>query len=561
MPRANTSIDLKGIANVLAGNRLEVPVYQRPFEWTGEVNEMLADIGQAFSSRNREDYFLGSLVIISGNEKERDKVLDGQQRLAVMALLLSGIANEFKKREDEKRASALTSQYLLKFDIKSGQVFPQLKLNQIDDPYFRSLLQGKIEEPSEEAPDSHWRLWWAYESVKEWIDKKLKKEGDPINWLSELTNYLSESAYVVYFIVSDDANAFLIFETMNDRGLDLSIADLLKNYLLGHSGEDIKEVLNLWTVSWGALLAYSGETLFSTFLRHFWSSKYGLTRERELYRSIKERVSTPANVVDFVKELSRNSFYYGAIMSPEHEFWSDLKSTAREQIHILDTLGLIQYRPMLLAVLAHLLPDDIEKVIRLLISWNVRLLIVGGLGGGVMEGYYSDLGRKISSGEIKTVSDIAGSAKEFIPSDAIFRERFEAARVSKVALARYYLRALERQVSGKDQPELIPNTDPTELNLEHILPQRNPDESWNELFDQEEANAFTSRIGNMVLLSQKINSKLRSASFEEKRKVYEKSELNLTREVAEFDSWDKEAIENRQKSLAGIAVKTWKLEI
>ena len=85
------------------------------------------------------------------------------------------------------------------------------------------------------------------------------------------------------------------------------------------------------------------------------------------------------------------------------------------------------------------------------------MLIVGGLGGGVMEGYYSDLGRKISSGEIKTVSDIAGSAKEFIPNDAIFRERFEAARVSKVALARYYLRALERQVSGKEQPELIPN--------------------------------------------------------------------------------------------------------
>lgn len=559
MPRPNTSIDLKGITSVLASFRLEVPVYQRPFEWTAEVGEMLTDIGEAFS-RHREDYFLGSLVIISSGERERDKVLDGQQRLAVIALLLTGMVHEFEKRNDADRASALKSQYLMKFDIRSGQEYPQLKLNHIDDPYFRSLIQGNLQEPGAEAPDSHLRLWWAYESVSNWLDGKLSKEAKAIEWLSELTNYLAESAYVIYFTVADDANAFLIFETMNDRGLDLSIADLLKNYLLGHSGEDLDTVLNLWTISWGALLAYGGDTLFSTFLRHFWSSKYGLTRERELYRSIKERVSTSANVVDFARELSRNSYYYGAIMSPEHELWSEFTSTAREQIRTLDTLGLIQYRPLLLAVLTHLPPTDIESVIRLLISWNVRLLIVGGLGGGVMEGYYSDLGRKITDGEVKTISDIAEGAKEFIPSDAIFREGFATARVSKVALARYYLRALERQVVGKDQPELIPNTDPAELTLEHILPQRARDESWTEFFTEEEANAYTSRLGNMVLLSQKINSKLRSGSFEDKRTVFEESDLYLTKQVAKYSQWDKEAIETHQNYLAELAINTWKLQ-
>ena len=561
MPRPNASIDLKGIASVLTGNRLEVPVHQRPFEWTVQVEEMLTDIGQSFSSRSKEEYFLGSLVIISGSGGERDKVLDGQQRLAVTSLLLADIVNEFKKRNDEERAVAISRDYLLKFDIKSGQSSPQLKLNRVDDPYFRLFLQGDMKEPGEEDPDSHWRIWRAHETIEEWLGSRLTKEGKPIEWLSELTTYLTESAYVVYFTVPDDANAFLIFETMNDRGLELSIADLLKNYLLGHSGEEFEMVLHLWTVSWATLLTYGGETLFSTFLRHFWSSKYGLTRERELYKSIKSRVSTPTNVVDFVKDMSRNSYNYGAILSPEHEFWSDLKGSAREQMGTLDNLGLVQYRPMLLAVLAHLPQDDIEKVIRILISWNVRLLIVGGLGGGVMEGYYSDLGIKISSGEVKTIDDITESAKEFIPSDEIFRERFANARVSKVMLARYYLRALERQAIGEEQPELIPNTDPDELTLEHILPQRNPDESWRKIYSEEEVSAYVTRIGNMALLSQRINSKLRSSSFEEKRKIYEKSNLNVTKQISKYPKWDKEAIEDRQKYLAEIAVKTWKVKM
>jgi hypothetical protein len=560
MPRPNTYIDLRGIASVLSGTKLEVPVYQRPFEWTSEVKEMLDDIGEAFLL-NQDDYFLGSLVIIAPNEGERFRVLDGQQRLAVTALLLAGMADEFETRSDTKRAEAIRNQFLVKFDIGSGVENPQLKLNYIDDPYFRLLMQGQAQEPGKEAPDSHRYLWGARKTISDWISVKLKEEANPIKWLSGFTYYLEESAYVVYFIVPDDANAFLIFETMNDRGLELSIADLLKNYLLGHAGHDIQNVLNMWTGALSSLSAYGGETLFSVFLRHFWSSKHGLTREKDLYRSIKSRVSTAANVMDFARDLTRNSYYYGAILSPEHEFWSESSSSARELIRTLDLLGLVQYRPMLLSALAHLQTKDLEAVLRLLISWNVRLLIVGGLGGGAMEGYYSELGRQVSTGEVKSLPEIAQSAKRFIPSDSVFREGFASARVSKVSLARYYLRALERQAAGKAQPEMIPNIDPAELTLEHILPERGADESWRHEFSEEEVKAYSVRLGNMVLLSQRTNSKIRSASFDVKRDIYEKSDLNLTKLVATYQQWNIETIENRQNDLAELALKIWKLEL
>jgi hypothetical protein len=354
-------------------------------------------------------------------------------------------------------------------------------------------------------------------------------------------------------------NAFLIFETMNDRGLDLSIADLLKNYLLGRSGEDLQTVLNLWTTAISSLSTYGGEYLFTVFLRHFWSSKYGLVREKELYRNIQSRVTTSANVMDFATEVDRNSYLYAAILSPEHEYWSEASATARERIRTLHLLGLEQFRPMLLTALAHLQLEDIEEILRLLISWNVRLLIVGGLGGGAMENHYCELGKTIRSGELKNVKAIASHAESFIPNDAIFRDSFATARVAKSYLSRYYLRVLELQATGEPQPELVPNTDPGELNLEHILPERPIENAWPQ-FSEEERKAYTKRLGNMLLLKQRMNVRLRNSAFSSKRDVYAKSDLLLTKKVAELNEWTKEAIEERQNYLAELAVQAWKIK-
>ncbi|MDP2753686.1 MAG: DUF262 domain-containing protein [Nitrospirota bacterium] len=489
MPKPNTSIEIKGIASVLSSTKLEVPVHQRPFVWTEEVVELLDDVGSAFI-RNKEDYFLGSLVIISAPEGERPKVLDGQQRLAIVSLLLAGIADQYDIISDNKRAQAIRSQYLSIFDITEGVERPQLKLNQTDDPYFRSILTGNVYEPDKGAPESHWRLWKARQSISIWLSRKVEELKDPVNWLAEFTKYLSEAAYVIYFIVADDANAFLIFETMNDRGLDLSIADILKNYLLGHAGEDLQIVLNLWTIAMATLNAYGGENLFTVFLRHFWSSKYGLVREKELYRSIKSRVTTSVNVMDFANEIERNSYLYAAVLSPEHEFWSEASPVARERIKTLDLLGLEQYRPMILSALAHLKLEEIEEILKLLISWNVRLLIVGGLGGGAMENHYCELGKAIRNGELKSIDAIAKRAESFIPNDAIFRDGFATARVSKASLSRYYLRTIELLAMNKPQPELIPNIDSSVLTLEHILPERPAADAWPQ-FNEEARKAYT----------------------------------------------------------------------
>lgn len=263
--------------------------------------------------------------------------------------------------------------------------------------------------------------------------------------------------------------------------------------------------------------------------------------------------------MDFANEVDRNSYLYAAVLSPEHEFWSEASSTARERIRTLGLLGLEQYRPMLLSSLAHLKIEDIEEILRLLISWNVRLLIVGGLGGGAMENHYCELGKAIRNGELKTVDAIANRAESFIPNDEIFRNSFASDRVAKAYLCRYYLRTLELQAMDKPQPELIPNTDPGELTLEHVLPEKPAPDAWPQ-FNEEERKAYTKRLGNMLLLKQKMNSKLRSSSFSVKREIYAKSDLLLTKKIAKCDEWTKETIENRQNYLAQLAIEAWKIK-
>jgi hypothetical protein len=117
------------------------------------------------------------------------------------------------------------------------------------------------------------------------------------NWVE----YLRESVRVIVVDVPTDADAFLIFETLNDRGADLTIADLLKNYLFRHAEDSLETVRDGWVRALGALEISAENSVFTSFLRHLWSSKYGATREKDLYASIKDRVTTRTQAIGLVR--------------------------------------------------------------------------------------------------------------------------------------------------------------------------------------------------------------------------------------------------------------------
>ncbi len=128
MPKSEaTTSDLKGIGNVIRDARLRVPKHQRPFEWTDvQVNELLEDVGNAFSEEQNE-YFLGSIVAILPPKADWHEVLDGQQRLASISMFFAAASAEFTVRNEAARAADV-SLNLSSFDMKSGKYLPRLRL-------------------------------------------------------------------------------------------------------------------------------------------------------------------------------------------------------------------------------------------------------------------------------------------------------------------------------------------------------------------------------------------------------------------------------------------------
>ncbi len=246
---------------------------------------------------------------------------------------------------------------------------------------------------------------------------------------------------------------------------------------------------------------------------------------------------------------------YAAIISHAHEYWNDYGPGSRQHIETINLLRMVQVRPLLLAVLDKFTVAEAKRALRLAVSWGVRFLIHGGLGGGVLEREYCDRAQEIHNGTIKTASQLARAMSTVAPSDSEFEAAFSSATVSQAYLARYYLRALEKRAGGENDPELIPNPNEEEVNLEHVLPIK-PGKNWAQ-FDEETAKVFYRRIGNMVLIQKKLNSSLKSAPFSKKRSAFASSKFVLTSEVGNERKWDINAIESRQKRLAKLAVETW----
>jgi hypothetical protein len=219
---------------------------------------------------------------------------------------------------------------------------------------------------------------------------------------------------------------------------------------------------------------------------------------------------------------------------------------------------MVQIRPLLLAILSKLELSERKKCLRLLVSVSTRFLIYGGLGSGGIESQYCSRAVDIRADKITTANQLLDAMKEIVPSDTVFHKAFENATISKETLARYYLRALERQKQGDAEPELVPNTSEEEITLEHILPEH-PSDAWGSIHE-ETHKAYYKRMGNLCLLKHKINSDIGNKGFISKRAYYAESAFQLTLVLSKNDSWTTADIDSRQKVLADLAIKAWPIK-
>jgi Protein of unknown function DUF262/Protein of unknown function (DUF1524) len=561
--KGRLSYNLEGIASLLRQHEFRVPTYQRSYAWdasnaseqTLAVDDFWNDLSEALNG-NEPDYFLGSLVLTPSDDDKRLTIIDGQQRLATTSLFLAALRDIWAERGEPKQVEDV-SKYLATYDRRAREDVPKLILNEEDDPFYRGLIiDGNDPEPTRE---SHERLSDAYELLKEKLDNDVSAfgrhaEARLLSWL----DFLDDQVVVITVEVPTEADAFVIFETLNDRGAALTIGDLLKNYLFMRAGSRLDTVKTSWIAALTALDVSAENETFVMFLRHHWSSMHGATRERDLYASIKANIKSSTQAVAYAAELAEAAKDYAALLSPSDAYWQrhGFTTTTSTNVDILLRLELEQNRPLLLAVMKKFTRAQIRKTLNALVNWSVRGIVVGGIGGGRTEKAYADAAVKVRAGKIENASGLLTELSPIVAGDAAFEDAFRNVRITRPRISRYLLLALERTARGEKEPELVPNRNEDEVNLEHILPRNAKPSDWL-AFSPEEVSTWSNRLGNHCLLKKTHNNKIGNKPWSAKKPILTASSLRLTKIAGRKTNWTQKEIAERQRRLAAYAIKTW----
>lgn len=559
-----------GLGKLLIETRFIVPNHQRDYSWTAdEVKDLVDDITQALENKT-DVYFIGLMVFLGSAEQSTLVVLDGQQRLATTVIIFAAIRGwlqqyeKYKQDADDIRRDYIGRRQLGQKDLQSRMTMNVANDQMFNDFIVKSSAISDIEATLEKMKrrDRNRRMLEAAAYVHHRIKEIADQRGSADNaatYFFDLVNYMRDNVGAVKLVVPSDEIAYTMFETLNDRGLELSPLDLVKNYMFRRASEHSPERVKVMESRWAQMMQTLSAVRSDNYLKAFWTSRHGRIRTRGLFGAFKKEYADPEKANDLSVEMLAASEQYAALESADDPVWAPHSSATRALVRSLKTVGSQQIHPVMLSALAKMETPQVERLLRLLEVCIVRYLLIGGGNTGRFETTCAILARQIYSGEVKTATAALVQLKDVYPGDDDFKRAFEVKEEDNNQKAQYFLRRLEveaRRVQDGNMPgELDPGA---ALTVEHILP-KNPGKEWKKELDADSDfhNDCLFRLGNIALLTG-INKDVGRKGFEEKKKVYVSSGLITTKSVAKVTTWNRNGVEQRQQALAKIAVAAWR---
>lgn len=236
----------KSIRTLLSAGKYAIDDYQREYLWEEkQIIELINDLTEKFSENHEtgndrskvmgyDRYFLGSIIIC---DKDGHKyIIDGQQRLTSLTLLLIYIHRQFISAQKEDEANHLTA---LIYSQQYGKKSFNLDIQERE-PCMEALLKDKPFDDSRQ-PESVANIFQRYRDIEEHFPKDILDDEIPF-----FADWLIDNVFLVEITTSSNADAYTIFETMNDRGLSLSSTDMFKSYLLANitESDDLRKEAN-----------------------------------------------------------------------------------------------------------------------------------------------------------------------------------------------------------------------------------------------------------------------------------------------------------------------------
>ncbi|MBO9425532.1 DUF262 domain-containing protein [Labrenzia sp. R4_1] len=528
-----------------------VPDWQRNYSWTtSHVETFWNDILRFKEAKKLEaggEYFLGSIVIVKTKD-QKHLLLDGQQRIVTAAVLLS-VIREFLKKYNINAATRTQQKYLADFDDASGEIVYKISLNIYDRSFFRDLIlkerSADYKEPKPEIA-SHILIRRAYDFFSNVFMKEHENRApeDAFKWCLDIQNNLLRGMTVIAVVSEDEDSAADVFETLNDRGIGLSTPDLLRNLIIRNAGQANQEYI---VEKWRDIIQFDSDNAIKNFLRHYWISHYGDVKTQSLYREMKNFITdNKIESRELTDKLSESANTYKDITDKNMDD-TEINEYIKD---IQDCKGNILL-PALLSICDVLNAEQQKTAILALKTLFVRHSVICELENSKLENIVYKAARELR--EHHSLDTFISTLRNSTPDDETVERAFATLTKDHNATRRYILVELEKALRKTEEIEVAP---PKKVHVEHIYPQT-PENG--EKFDHHAQ--IVNRIGNLTILSSKINTSLKNKTFSEKKEKYANSELQLTLELLAHEEWNPESIDNRQRKLAEMAPRIWPVHL
>ena len=555
--------------NFLTQNKTQfvIPVYQRNYDWTtAECKQLLEDIIEVGNKTSNDDtHFIGSIVFIhdgvyTSSDVKQLVIIDGQQRLTTMTLLYLALYRFALANDMEEKAAEINETILINRFVKEDSSKLKLKQTDVNAKAFRFLMNDNS--PSD------------YNEYSRIIDNynffynTLNKDN-----FSIVTEGLNRLLFVEISLERGKDDPQRIFESLNSTGLELSQADLIRNYILMglEPREQVRVFENYWEIiENNAKIENSQESKVSELIRDYLTLiNKKIPNKSKVYEEFKARFKK--RDVDFyqntLQTIKQYSVIYNKLLNPTNE--TDVE--IQRELRSIKQLEINVSYPFLLPVYDDYITTDIDKntfieVLRLIQSYTWRRFIVGlptNALNKIFMTLYTDVDKSNYLKSIEKALIKKRSSQRFpnnLEIEASLKDKDLYNTQAKNRL--YYFEQMEHFRN----PERV-DLSSADITIEHIFPQ-NPDVKWKTDISETDykllSEKYINTIANLTLsgnngaLGNKSYAEKRDMNKEEGRQGYAYSNLWMNEALKTKDVWNIAELEERFKLLYNRYTNIWK---
>ncbi|GAA7022042.1 DUF262 domain-containing protein [Helicobacter pylori] len=542
----------------------QIPIYQRPYQWTEEnCEKLLDDLFSSYEYYKESDYFCGSLVLIAiGKDSETSAttydIVDGQQRLSTFILLAKVLATLYSERLTEESKDYLQESLNGRYGKKDRLNFNAIGFNSKKD--FQYALTSFNDAPVSNNKNNY---------LKNAVCLKNYLEKEEIEDINDFIQWLYFKVVFITITCPDADKALRIFNVLNARGLPLHATDIFKGELLKKltEGKEQEELATHWENLRQKCLdnGFAMETLFSQHLTYL--------------NPVTSKEKMEKRLVAWFKNLNKTPLEYLKGVEDFYNAYCEVLEMQDRYAHLLSYKDDDYLCVILCTSLLHRYSDqDIETLKELLVKFYYQDWVAGKTRTTRSQTCCNII---IALKEKKNIDDIISIVKEYLNEKNITQHFKENLQDSNLYTKFYFTNNKTPKKNSWLKPILIlveyfMSDDPKpkriqmdrNLHVEHILPQKPTLSSqWAKDFSEEERERYTHSLANLTLLGGNKNSQALNLDFKEKKEIYMGKPVvldnketfkvmtcyKMTIDIAHhYTEWTPKSLEKREKDLMNI---------